>query len=318
MPISRAIRRKLSPMVRGSVPLMTTALFVDNLLAKLGFLDSAPAPEGHLGGIDIEADKDYARSVAANYLRHTTAVGNFAEIGPGGSAATALYLISNGAERVDLLDRFVFPHDARRLEKVYRSIIEEEGRLTRLFPDGDFSSAIGFEQGERAAAEIYFVGRSEQYDAICSCAVLEHVLDPLGVIEAATHALKPRGRHVHYVDFRDHAMYSAGGHHELTFLTVPDILYRRMTRSSGRPNRVLVNDYRARLAQLPLDWEILATTLVGVGLVEPAPYEALPAEQRSRAEAVVEEIRPRLARRFRNLPAGDLAISGIALIATKR
>lgn len=318
MSLSRTLRRRLSPILRGSVPLMTTALFVDNLLVKLGLLDSSPTPEGHLGGIDIEADKQYARQVAGNYAQHGIGQGRIAEIGPGGSAATALYLIANGAQHVDLLDRFVFPHDKAGLDRLYQSIMADNSQLMGLCSDDGLGDAITFEQGAKAAAEHYFVSTPHAYDAVCSCAVLEHVIDPLGVIAAATQALRPGGRHVHYVDFRDHAMYSAGGHHELTFLTVPEILYRRMIRGRGRPNRVLVHEYRASLARQPLDWEILVTSLVGVGLVEPAAYAGLPADQRARAEAEVEAIRPKLARKFRDLPASDLAISGIALVASRR
>ena len=51
--------------------------------------------------------------------------------------------------------------------------------------------------------------------------------------------------------------------------------------------------------------------------VGPAEWDELPADLRAQAADAVERIRPRLAARFRDLPAADLAVSGCVLTAAK-
>jgi hypothetical protein len=112
-------------------------------------------------------------------------------------------------------------------------------------------------------------------------------------------------------------MFTAGGHHELTFLGIPAWFYPHMTRRRGRPNRVLVHRYRAALDRLGLDYQLLATHLVGVGSITPAVYDEIPAELRGAAESRVEQYRARLAPEFRSLPASDLATSSIFIAARR-
>ncbi|WP_326524809.1 class I SAM-dependent methyltransferase [Sphingomonas sp.] len=299
---------------------ITIALFLtDNALATLGLSRANPAPQEHLSGETVEADVTYARQVVSSYSMYGAAKGRVAEIGPGGSAATALLLIDEGADTVALLDRFVFPHDPELLGRTYHAIIQRSPKLTALFPDPtDLHSRITFESGEPAAAEQYFA-RNGNFDAVCSCAVLEHVSDPILALESMTAALKTGGVLVHYVDFRDHGMFTSSGKHELTFLKVASWLYPHMSRRRGRPNRVLIDRYRTACDRLGLDYEILATSLVGPGsLPAPIAYEKVPEGLRSAAEARVEEIRPKLAMPFRSMDARDLAIDSIVLVARKR
>lgn len=311
------LKKGVRSAVSRSVPLTIAAFVADDLLARSGLADANPAPAGHLSGADVEADVAYARSVASQYVANGVDHGRVAEIGPGGSAATALLLRSAGAVQVDLLDRFAFPHDPRRLAETYRRIAAEEPALRNVLGAADRIEGVDFHVGENAAAERFFASRARQFDAVCSCAVLEHVTDPLLVLRSATKALKAGGRQVHFVDFRDHGMFTLGGHHPLTFLTVPDAVYRHMAQRRGRPNRVLVDQYRAVLAELPLEWEIKVTSLLGTGPVPPAAYESLDAGARARGEAMAGEIADRLAPRYRSLAPRDLAVEGIAITATK-
>ncbi|MBX3595921.1 class I SAM-dependent methyltransferase [Sphingomonas sp.] len=303
--------------VHRSETLTSTWYLIDNLLASVGVRSPQPPEQEHLSGEAIEKDIAYSAGVVDNYARYGIAKGRVAEIGPGGSAATALLLIDKGAEKVELLDRFVYPHDQKMLDRTYAAIIERSRTLGSIFPaPSDLSSRISFQTGESAAAERYFA-MHQGYDAICSCAVLEHLFDPILALEHMANALKAGGKMVHYVDFRDHGMFTAGGLHELTFLKVPSWLYPHMSRRRGRPNRVLVNQYRDAAKRLGLEVEILATSMPGVGLVDHLPYTDQPAEKRAAAEAHVEQIRSQLAPAFRDLPVEDLAIDSIALIAQK-
>lgn len=300
-----------------SIPLTVAAFVADDLLARIGLADANPAPAGHLSGADIATDIAYARRVAGQYAEQGVTSGRVAEIGPGGSAATALMLLAAGVEHVDLLDRFTFPHDPAKLEETYRRIVDDELSLHGKIRSGGCIDGITFHEGEDAAAERYFASRPNEFDAICSCAVLEHVTDPLLVVRSATGALKPGGIHVHFVDFRDHGMFTLGGHDPLTFLSLPEAIYRQMSRRRGRPNRVLADSYRAVLSELPLEWDIRVTSLLGTGAIVPQAYDAIKPGARARGEAMAETMRHRLAGPFRSLSARDLATEGILITARK-
>lgn len=310
-------KQRLLGSVRGSVPLTSLAYAADNALATMGITASDPAEAEHLGGNNVDADVDYARAVAANYLRYGNIRGRVAEIGPGGSAAVALLLIANGCDSVDLLDRFHHPQ-ADRGWRSSAAIIRSEPALARRGNDQNLAVfGIAFHVGEDAAAERFF-RRNVGYDAIVSCAVMEHLFDPMIALGAMMHALKPGGSLVHQIDFRDHGMFSAAGHHELTFLTIPAWFYSLMSQRRGRPNRVLIDRYRSRLGQEGWPYEIFVTHLVGVGEVAvPAPYGQLPADERAQAENAVRSIQGRLAADFAGVPVEDLAVAG-AMVAAKR
>lgn len=313
-----SLKQRLLRNIRGSVTLTTAAFLVDNLLATMKVTRPDPAPDEHLAGADMDADIAYARKVAAMYLAAAPNIGGtVAELGPGGNAATGLLLLERGCTRIDLVDRFAFAHDQARLNAMYRRMIDASPALSsRIGTPSDLSPHVEAYVGEQAAAEVFFDSH-RGYDAITSCAVLEHLYDPLQALESMTEALNPGGVLLHQVDLRDHGMFTAGGHHELTFLTLPGWLYPHLTRRRGRPNRILLPRYREALSRLPLETELKVTHLVGVGEIDPSPYQQIPAPVRERAEAEVERIRPRLAREFANLPASDLAVAGFFLRGRK-
>lgn len=312
-----SLKQALLHKVRRSKLLTCAAFMADNALATFGLIEADPSPSGHLSGEDIAADIAYARCVAADYVRYGEARGKAAEVGPGGSAAVALLMISQGCEEIDLVDRFGYPHNSAKLAATYRQIAKDEPNLRAVSEAGD-PATVGIRQhvGELAAAETFFRSHGA-YDGIFSCAVMEHLYDPIGALDTMVGALGPGGRMVHMIDFRDHGMFSEAGFHELEFFTIALPIYQMMSRRRGRPNRVLANKYAQVLAQRGLEHEVLVSHLVAVGPVEPARYVDLPAEQRSRAEAEVEAIRSRLSPPFRDLPVHELATSGIILTARK-
>lgn len=313
----KSIRQQLLRAVKSSIILTSAAFAADNLLATLGLIGADPAPAEHLSGTQVDADIAYAKEVADTYIRYGMVSGRVAEVGPGGSAAVALLLLAHGCEHVDLIDRFAFGHSQSNLTRTYDEILQLLPKLrSRVQSAEDLSPSIRFEVGEQAAAEVFF-RKNKDYDSIASYVVLEHLYDPIGAIEAMAGALNPGGCLVHHIDFRDHGMFTSGGHHDLTFLTIPGVIYRHMSRRRGRPNRVLSHRYRDVLDRLGLRYRVLVAHLVGVGIVDPAPYDELPTEVRKRAEQEVELIRPRLAREFRNLAVEDLAVSGVIISAYK-
>ena len=302
--ISRSLKHRALRAVRSST-VLTCALFVaDGLLA--GVTRSGINQDEHLSGANLEADFNYSKKIAEQYTGKAALSGRVAELGPGGNAAVALHLLRRGADSVDLVDRFSFDHDPAKLDALYK-----------CFDNYEDLAKIRFCVGEDASAERFFLGR-EGYDAIFSCAVLEHLTDPLSAIRAMASSLAPGGRMVHQIDLRDHGIFSGAGKHPLTFLTIPGWVYRLMSEARGRPNRVMLDAYRRVLAESGLEYRILATHLVEVGeLPVPIEAEAIDGEDFAIARRSVDRIRPRLTHQFRQVSSDDLAISAIRIEATR-
>jgi hypothetical protein len=131
--------------------------------------------------------------------------------------------------------------------------------------------------------------------------------------------LAPGGWMIHKVDFRDHDMYTGFGFHPLTFLTISDGLYRRMSLDSGKPNRQLIDYYREKMKALGYQSRIYVTHLAGQQ-EEVVPHVSLSEKginPSSRTRKLLNEIRPRLAPQYRALPDEDLMVAGIFLVARK-
>lgn len=249
-----------------------------------------------------------------------------AELGPGDSAGVALLLRLAGYEQIDMIDRYESERDPHQQEQIYAALDARHalGQF-RIGERWDARALRGVTYYAGQPAETYFAraaAEGRQYDLIVSRSVMEHLYDPLAALESMVDALKPGGRMIHKVDLRDHAMFTPA-HPELTFLTIGDTLYSMMTRNSGRPNRVLLPDYRRTLGRLAtegtIEYEILVTQLVGVGeLSRPIRQLDIPPGDLRDAEAEVDRVRPRFSRRFRTMSSSDLAVSGFFLKATRR
>ena len=279
----------------------------------------------------------YLERVFGDYKRYGRIerfAGRVVELGPGDSAGTAMLMRGDGAERVDLVDRYHIVHDAARQSRVYAALAERHGLEALRRDDGrddgdgdywDEHRLDGIRWHSDATAERFLTELAEREpgscDAIVSRAVLEHVLDPLLVIERGVECLRPGGKLVHMVDFRDHGYYSRE-HDELTFLELSARLWPLLVRGCGGPNRVLLHRYRERLERLartrPVRVEVLVSHLVGVGAVEPyRPFDEIDPELRARARDAVERRRARFAAEFRDAPADDLCVSGICLVVER-
>lgn len=247
------------------------------------------------------------------------------ELGPGDTLGVALRLVARGARQVVCLDRFVTARDPgqqRRIHSALREAMpaEERERLAGVVaPDGGLvpgQAAIvliegtGVEQADRVV--------SGPFDAIISRAVLAHVWDLDLAFAVMDRLLAPGGLMIHKIDLSDHLLFSEADHNPLTFLTVSDLVWDQMRSQTGLPNRALVDYYRAKLAELGYEAELLATKVTGRSddLPSPVPAAEISAEARS-AASLIEQIRPKLLRRFRGLPDEDLAIAGLFAVAVK-
>lgn len=276
------------------------------------------------GTFSVQESVAYVEQVVADY-RHYAGVerlyGRVAEIGPGDNCGAGMLFRLDGCTWVDLVDRFYSKRNMAAQSAIYAALITSHAGLDAIVGNADLKDegTFGFlrrHYGDGASAEKFFLANTG-YDFVVSRAVFEHLYDPMLALSTMASALNPGGYLLHKVDLRDHGMFS-GAHHELKFLEVPQWLYPWMTSGTGRPNRVLINEYRSMVQTLPLEAKLLVTRLAGVGDLEPhLEYDAIPEQQRALSIAYVQSVRHRFASCFRDVSDADLSVAGIFLVARK-
>lgn len=274
--------------------------------------------------MSIDSSLAYIHEVFGDYKKYSDVdqfSGRVSEVGPGDNCGVGLLFLADGCDSIDLVDRFYSRRDSIKQGLIYKTLIAQNSKLALKlgrFDVEDEDSFLGLKRyyGECAAAERFFQ-TTNYYRFIVSRAVLEHVYEPLLAIERMINALESGGMLLHKVDLRDHGMFSTHLH-ELSFLEVPDLLYRWMTIDSGRPNRVLIDSYREILTRLVPNHKILITNLAGIGDIEPhLPYAEIDIQVREESLRYVRSVRDRFSARLRLIPVEDLSVSGIFIVARK-
>ncbi len=281
--------------------------------------------------LPLERSLDYIDGVFSDYLDQIEGGSvegkRVLELGPGDNFGVALRFIAAGASDMVATDRFIPYRDPERQRLIYEGLIgrlgpEERARVAAILdgPGGEPDlEAVGLRTLEETPIEeaVTALG-SRSFDLIVSRAVLEHVGDLAGAFDAMDQLLAPGGTMIHKVDLEDHGLFSEGGLNPLTFLTVSDRTYGWMGEdSAGLPNRVLVGWFEREAERRGYDSRILVTNLVGsVGELDPfVPLAELRLDPESKR--IVDEIRPKLLPRYRELDASELANSGFMLVARK-
>ncbi len=272
---------------------------------------------------NIEASVEYITSVF-NMYRNAAGVerfyGKIAEIGPGDSCGIGLMFLADGCSQVDLVDRFFSRRDKHHQQTVNRALVQRLPQLSSLLRNGDYAessfSRLSRHYGESAAAETFFQANRD-YDFIVSCAVLEHVYDPLGALASAASALRPGGLMLHQIDCRDHGQFSES-FYELKFLELPDLLYSPL-KWRGGPNRVRLSAYLDVLKKLGLDFTVYVNSMAGIAgeiphgtLLRDVPEPVLRVSRQ-----YVTDVRRRLTMPFRSMSDEDLMITRFVLVARK-
>lgn len=235
------------------------------------------------------------------------------EVGPGDNLGVALLMCAQGAGRVVALDRFYSPRNKEQETSIYRALINEmpplqQSRAELCLSDKNSGPRIDYVHGigidDPAIVEAY-----GQFDLIVSRAVLEEVKDINQAILNMAQMLKPSGKMVHKIDFRDYGMFSdyhhaTQAHHPLTFLTINDNLWQMMTSHRSFLNRAFVNSYIEQFSRLGFK----------VAVEQPVLYETEPAG--TTGEWLL-PIRKKLLPRFRQLPDEILQIKGAFIVVQK-
>ena len=225
-----------------------------------------------------------------------------AEVGAGDTLPLGLLLLGAGASKYIDVDRFPGDVAGKRARVLYAElarIAPEDvrrgwGRLGRRpeeFPWEDLVVMVP------KAIESIDPTRLGPVDAIISFKVLEHLLDPLAAFVGMAAALPPGGRMVHRIDYGPHDLWVAEPA-PLDFLCPTEWLWDAMGSARGMPNR----------------WrhpEIMAA-------LDAAGFDAIADITNRFTVADIARSRPRLARRFRDIPDEGLIPKDAMIVAVRR
>ncbi|HKP95110.1 MAG TPA: methyltransferase domain-containing protein [Fibrobacteria bacterium] len=249
------------------------------------------------------------------------------EIGPGENLGVGLQLLMLGAKEVMSVDRFRSLRPIADQTSIYRKLRErldpagkaEFDALIRLDGDAYTLNPERYRYIPDTPLETLSLSgaREDAFDLILSRAVLEHLYDLDKAMDVMHRLLKPGGRMIHEVDFRDHGMYTNLGLNPLSYLTVPDRIWGMMSSHLGAPNRCLSDFFSAKMEKLGYRHHTIvksildgSRTVYKAALVRGVDFDENDVRQ-------VEAIRPRLLPRYRDLPLETLLVSIIILAAEK-
>lgn len=283
-------------------------------------------------GFDLRRSLNYVDTVFHDYLtyggieRADLEGARVLEVGPGDNFGVALRLLAAGAEQVVAVDRYETRRDPVQQHTIYIALLERLSPNERERAEAAVritADAVRFDPERLRIVEGVPIERAadrlgpSSFDFAVSRAVMEHVYDVDQSFRAIDGMLRPGAVMAHKIDLSDHGLFTTGGHHPLTFLTVSDRVYRCMGGEAGLPNRRRISDYRGVMAELGYRGQLQITHVIS------RPDEILPPvvqpdeEDTRRAEPMVAAIRPHLLPRFRRLSDADLAVTGIFMRASK-
>jgi hypothetical protein len=248
------------------------------------------------------------------------------EVGPGDNFGVALKFLAAGAEQVVCLDKFYSRRNEEQQLNIYKALRDKmEGPALERFDCAikldqglglnpnklNYVHGIGIEEANRSF-------ESESFDFIISRAVIQDVYDIDAAFSAMDGLLVPGGYMLHKIDFSDQGMFSRRGMNPLTFLTIPEPIYRLMAVDSGKPNRKLGSYYRQKAREFNYDAKLFVTAIFGRGNLIPHKEKIkLNTDYSLATVSMIESIRSKLATGFKHLTTEELLVSGGFLIAQK-
>jgi len=245
--------------------------------------------------------------------------GDVCEIGPGDSLGAGVLYCARGARSVTFFERFQSALDPERERTVAELLAAGEGVSTENgshSPENVEALLASFRVVAGVPAEKRLREDRTEYDLILSNSVMQHVTDPLPLLQLCYERLRPGGRMVHVIDLRPLGVLQSFG--ELAWLETSPGLHRRMVRHTGRPNRVRFDEYRRWAERSGGECRMLIRNVVGhaeaLGDIEAGQVPAGIWEQ---SRARIEAARPRFAPALRGVSADDLAVATFILCLNK-
>jgi SAM-dependent methyltransferase len=246
------------------------------------------------------------------------------EIGPGDNFGVAMNFLIYGARKVVALDKFFSYRDPIQQCRIYKqlrnvltypqskifdSILQIKENKFKIISDKlEYIHGKGIEDALSLFPSFYF-------DIIISRAVLEHVANVLKAIYVMDRLLKPQAIMIHHIDFRDHGIFSASGMHPLTFLAIPQVIWKQMTLYSGKPNRVRIDYYRRIFSQMNYELSIIPSFFLPEEFhCSPPTYDGKPGKA---ALTLLRQVYPKLQPEFAKMNKRDLMVSSAFIVAKK-
>jgi SAM-dependent methyltransferase len=284
-------------------------------------------------GLSTEQSIEYINRVFLDYLRYGSLapaqlVGKrILELGPGDNLGVALRFFAAGAAQVACVDKFHSRRNSTQQLAIYHSLRQglssaEQARYDdaiRLADDAHINpSCVKYLWGI-CAENADRVFASASFDLIVSRAVLWEIYEIERALRALNQVLRPGGVMIHKIACLDW-MFRQKGYHPLEFLTVPEPLYKWMARDSGKSNRRTIDDYRTTMSRMGYEATFHITRVVDMSGPEfpPGTTRLVPGiHYDQNTLSLLNEIRPRLLSRFRNLRDQDLMVEDMFLVAVK-
>jgi len=248
------------------------------------------------------------------------------ELGCGDNVGVALKFLADGAEQVVCVDKFYSVRDVEKERMIYVELRKTLSPSQQEAFDRAVDLSGSIKLSEQRLRCVYGIELSDfvatdterAFDVVLSRAVIEEIYEPDSLFAAADKLLRPGGLMIHKIDLSDYGMFSNGGMNPLTFLTIPEWLYRRMASESAIPNRKLISYYRDLMTRMGYEARIFVSSIIGFGEIVPHKLRIEPGTDYGPFElSLIEKIRPKLQSEFASMTDGELLVSGIFLVARK-
>lgn len=250
------------------------------------------------------------------------------EVGHGDSVGVALRFIAAGAERVVCIDKFYSKQDPSQQHNIYTALREQMNEDERRRFDEAIDLTNGTKLNEEKLKAMYGTGIEDAgqafepgyFDIIISRGALQSVFEIDSAFSVMDRLLRSGGEMWHKIDLSDLGMFRDCGMNPLTFLTVPESIYRLMIKDTGKANRRLIDYYRDKMDELGYQAKYFVTAIFGrKDLVVPHKEEIVPGvDYTEQTELLINQVRPQLDSKFRDMSDKDLAVAGLFLIARKK
>jgi len=212
------------------------------------------------------------------------------EIGAGDFLSSGLGMLAAGASRYAVIDRFPGDYSGETARRTYGVVRDN---WERYFPEIQWDDSVDpsdfpdnySDRVELVSKPIETADVRRKFDVVCSFQVGEHVSDIQAFADVHNRLLAEGGVGLHRVDFGPHDVWSEY-EDPMTFLRLPDSLWRLSGTNRGIPNRHRHHEFLRAFEVARLKVDVLVT-------------------EEFHDEAVDYD---RLAKRFRSMPRESLIV----------